>query len=67
MASERMEVGTDARKILETASKATGPFIQPRLLPIWLPILIAALLSIAPLVRWRFSIRTLLIATTVVA
>jgi hypothetical protein len=67
MRSERMEVGTDASKILESVSKATGPFIRPRLLPIWLPILIATSLSIAPWLRWRFTLRTLLIVTTLVA
>jgi hypothetical protein len=35
--------------------------------PHWLPVLIAALLSVTPWLHWRFSLRTLLIGMTVVA
>jgi hypothetical protein len=37
--------------------------------PIWVPVLFAAILAVAPWVRWssRFSLRTLLIATTLIA
>jgi hypothetical protein len=35
--------------------------------PHWLPILLSAALVAAPWLRWRFSLRTLLIATTLVA
>jgi hypothetical protein len=35
--------------------------------PYWLPILLLSSVVVLPWVRWRFSIRTLLIATAVVA
>jgi hypothetical protein len=35
--------------------------------PIWVPALLAASLAAAPWIRWRFRLRTLLIATTLVA
>jgi hypothetical protein len=37
------------------------------LIPIWLIVLPLSTLSAAPWIRWRFSLRTLLIATTLVA
>jgi hypothetical protein len=36
-------------------------------IPDWLPVLVAAVFAIIPWLRWRFSLRTLLIATTLVA
>jgi hypothetical protein len=36
-------------------------------LPYWFPVMLCALLSAAPWIKWRFNIRTLLIATAVVA
>jgi hypothetical protein len=36
-------------------------------LPHWVPIMISAALAVAPWIRWRFSLRALLIATTLVA
>ena len=43
-----------------------GPFID---IPQWFPVLLFATLATAPWIRWskRFSLRTLLIATTLVA
>jgi hypothetical protein len=35
--------------------------------PHWFTILLSAFLAIAPWLRWRFSLRTLLIATTIIA
>lgn len=35
--------------------------------PTWLPVLFAAGLAVVPWIKWRFSLRTLLIATTLVA
>ena len=35
--------------------------------PTWLAALLAASLAVAPWIRWRFGLRTLLIATTLVA
>jgi hypothetical protein len=35
--------------------------------PLWFPVLIVATFATAPWLRWRFSVRTLLIATTLVA
>ena len=35
--------------------------------PYWWPVLLAAAFATAPWLRWRFSLRTLLIATTLVA
>jgi hypothetical protein len=35
--------------------------------PTWLPVLLAASLAAAPWIRWRFSLRTLLIVTMLVA
>jgi hypothetical protein len=35
--------------------------------PNWFPIVVAATLATAPWLRWRFTLRTLLIATTLVA
>jgi len=36
-------------------------------IPIWLPILLLASLAVVPWMRWQFSLRTLLVATTLVA
>jgi hypothetical protein len=36
-------------------------------LPYWFPVLVAGTVAIVPWLRWRFSLRTLLIATTLVA
>jgi hypothetical protein len=36
-------------------------------IPVWFAILTTATLASAPWLRWRFSLRTLLIATTLVA
>jgi hypothetical protein len=36
-------------------------------LPHWFPVLLTALLATVPWLRWRFSLRTLLIAITLVA
>jgi hypothetical protein len=36
-------------------------------LPHWFPVLVAPTLAVVPWLRWRYSLRTLLIATTVVA
>jgi hypothetical protein len=53
-----------------------GKFVNPKLintstliLPHWFPVLISASLTILPWIRWtmRFSLRTLLIATTLIA
>jgi hypothetical protein len=35
--------------------------------PYWCPVLLAAAFATAPWLRWRFSLRTLIIATTLVA
>ena len=35
--------------------------------PHWFPVLLFALLAAAPWIKWRFSVRTLLIATGLVA
>ena len=40
----------------------TGPVI-----PYWSLVLVTPLLAVAPWLRWRFSLRTMLIATTLVA
>jgi hypothetical protein len=40
---------------------------QARAVPHWLPLLVAAMLAAAPWFKWRFSLRTLLIATALVA
>jgi hypothetical protein len=40
---------------------------QRRAVPHWLPLLVAVALVAAPWINWRFSLRTLLIATTLVA
>ena len=37
-----------------------------RSVPHWFPFTVVAILSVAPWIRWRFSLRTLLIATTLV-
>ena len=52
-----------------------GPFILDRggstsyelIIPYWLLVGISAALAAAPLKRWRFSMRTLLVATSIVA
>ena len=36
-------------------------------IPLWLPVLICGALTAIPWLRWQFSLRTLLIATTLVA
>ena len=44
------------------------PFVgRPMTMPIWGAVLLAAALAAAPWLRWRFSLRTLLIVTTLVA
>jgi hypothetical protein len=35
--------------------------------PYWFPVLISGVLAAVPWIRWRFSLRTLLIATTIIA
>lgn len=40
---------------------------QRRAVPHWLLLLLAATISAMPWIKWRFSLRTLLIATTLVA
>jgi hypothetical protein len=35
--------------------------------PIWFPVLLTSMLAAAPWIKWRFSVRTLLIGLTVVA
>jgi hypothetical protein len=46
----------------------TGDFDLPfYFVPYWLPFSIVALCAAIPWLRWRFSLRTLLIATTLVA
>jgi hypothetical protein len=35
--------------------------------PFWFPVVITMALAAAPWLRWRFSLRTLLVATTLVA
>jgi hypothetical protein len=47
----------------EHLNVSTGAIV----LPLWLPVLFAALFGLAPWIRRRFSLRTLLIAATVVA
>ena len=37
------------------------------ILPYWFPVLLSTALATAPWIRWRFTTRTLLIATTLVA
>jgi hypothetical protein len=44
-----------------------GPIGNPLLIPLWLPPLAAAILAALPWLRWRFSLRTLLIAITIIA
>jgi hypothetical protein len=36
-------------------------------IPYWIPILLTITLAIIPWLRWKFSLRTLLIATTLIA
>jgi hypothetical protein len=43
------------------------PIVPAVSVPYWAPILLAAVFGGAPWLRWRFSLRTLLIATTLVA
>ena len=44
-------------------------FRWPRypIMPHWFPVLITAMVAIAPWITWRFSLRTLLIASTLIA
>ena len=46
-----------------------APNIPYVVIPLWLPVLISATLAAAPWIRWsnRFSLRTLFIATTLIA
>jgi hypothetical protein len=37
------------------------------IIPIWFLITLSAALAVAPWMRWRFNLRTLLIATTLIA
>jgi hypothetical protein len=41
--------------------------IDGRVVPIWILVLSTVALALLPWIRWRFSLRTLLIATTLVA
>lgn len=45
----------------------TGPTNYDVSLPYWLPVTIGASITVAPWIRWRFTLRTLLITTTLVA
>jgi hypothetical protein len=44
-----------------------GNLVSTVVVPYWLPVLLTGTLAAAPWIRWRFSLRTLLIATTVIA
>jgi hypothetical protein len=48
-------------------SSRAGKNIRMFFLPYWFPFLLGATLAAAPWIKWRFSLRTLLIATTLVA
>jgi hypothetical protein len=41
--------------------------IKPAVVPVWFVLILLAALASLPWLRWRFSLRTLLIATTLVA
>ena len=59
----RMGIFTIDSKQIEILKRyGDGPSV-----PTWIPAIIALALSTAPWLRWRFSLRTLLIATTLVA
>jgi hypothetical protein len=47
--------------------RAEWPFGECLIVPYWIPVLSAAMIAAAPWFRWRFSLRTLLVAMTVVA
>ena len=51
-----------AQGIQVTPAPGTGPII-----PFWAPVLVLSLIAVAPWLPQRFSLRTLLIATTLVA
>ncbi len=53
---------TQVRNVKLIPLAGTGPVI-----PYWSLVLVTPLLAVAPWIRWRFSLRTLLIATTLIA
>lgn len=56
---------------LQTSFLGFGKIGTPRgaafVIPLWFPTLLAALLALLPRLSWRFSLRTLLIVTSIVA
>ena len=56
----------DTNALLDFKFQATSDRIAAHV-PAWFPVVLFALLAAAPWIRWRFSLRTLLIATTLIA
>ena len=57
-----------AAKLILGFGRVRGLRIPPLwFAPYWFPVLISGVLATVPWLRWRFSLRTLLIATTLVA
>ena len=58
---------TEPAKVFVWQSSFTGAGSGTFALPFWLPVLLVILMSAAPWLRLQFSLRTMLIATTLVA
>jgi hypothetical protein len=49
------------------AQLPTGSIVSTTLVPYWIPVLLTATLAALPWLRWRFSLKALMIGTTLVA
>jgi hypothetical protein len=68
----RDSVTRQAATVQQSVTQYQGKMVtqmmsQRQAVPYWLPLLLAATITATPWIKWRFSLRTLLIVTTLVA
>ena len=61
------DIGPIRTRSIRNADGKTVWKIDGQVVPIWILVVSSAALAVLPWLRWRFSLRTLLIATTLVA
>jgi len=64
---ESFDKGTGFETYIQNATSRSGLSRVGIQLPLWFVVLLVAVFTTLPWLRWRFSLRTLLIATTLVA
>jgi hypothetical protein len=65
--NERFQLSDNVVARLPRRSGMAIPQADGTAIPLWSAVLVAAILIVCPWLRWRFSLRTLLIAITLVA